>query len=115
MKTTQLIRLFLLIFSGAVLLGNTPVWAEDTSEYTYVSVNYGQFEASIDGGVLRDPCYYDPVVEECKDMTEATEAWICNGEPLEDKSNCRRFNYGNVCFAVGSGVSWGGTSYWFYW
>jgi hypothetical protein len=115
----RIIYLFMPIFFASLIFAGSPAGAQETSEFTYVSVNNGQFEASIDGGVLRDPCYYDPNVGLCVQMARAAEAWFCEtGPPPEGYptawlyENCRRFNYGNICFATGSGVVTGGSNLW---
>ncbi len=115
MKRTQLILLFMLVLSGAVLLGTTPAGAQGTTNITGVRVDNGAVVTDLSGQMPINPCYNPtPTVagSPCYPMIEATDLWICNGEPAPNKGNCRQFNYStfgvayNYWLTIGTSKRW---------
>jgi hypothetical protein len=94
MKKTHLILLFSLVFSGAVLLGNTPVGAQDN--YTLDGFTSGNIEGGLDGQTPIDPCVWaygdetpddpdDPLVWKCWPMVRV-ERIVFSSEGLDDRT-----------------------------
>ena len=121
MKRTQLILLFMLVLSGAVLLGTIPAGAQGTTNITGVRVDDGAVVTDLSGQMPINPCYNPtPTVigSPCYPMVEATDLWICNGDPMSegalepDLTHCRQFNYStfgvayNVWTVIGGIVTW---------
>jgi len=87
MKRTQLILLFMLVLSGAVLLGTIPAGAQGTTNITGVRVDDGAIVTDLSGQTPINPCYNPtPSVtgSPCYPMVEATDLWICNGDPMPE-------------------------------
>ena len=115
MKRTQLILLFMLVLSGAVLVGTIPVCAQVPSDITGVTIDNGHLVTDLSGQTPINPCYNpnptDPL-SSCEPMTLATDFWICDGVPAADLCNCRKHNYStfgvayNVWTVIGGIVTW---------
>ena len=120
MKRTELILLFMLVLSGAVLLGTMPAGAQDTTLITGVCVDNGKFVTSLSGQTPIDPCYNPNPIDctsPCYPMVQATEFWICDGTdgpPTNppDLNKCRKFNYSTLGFAYNRWVNFGGRYIW---
>ena len=117
MKRTQLILLFMLVLSGAVLVGTIPAWAQlqNIADITGVKIDKGHVVTDLSGQTPINPCYNpnptDPL-SSCESMTLATDFRICDGPPAADLSNCRDHNYStfgvayNVWTVIGGIVTW---------
>jgi len=120
MKRTQLILLFMLVLSGAVLLGTIPAGAQGTTNITGVRVDDGAIVTDLSGQTPINPCYNPtPSVtgSPCYPMVEATDLWICNGDPmpegaLPDLTYCRQFNYSTFGVAYNYWLTIGTTKRW---
>jgi hypothetical protein len=114
LKRPQLILSFVLVFSAAVLMGNTPVWADPISSMTGISVNNGKIEGSVSGQSLLTSLYYNPETMAYEPMRELDNLWYCPDNPVQadgsiSTDGCYLFNYSTLCFGVGfSGTSSGG-------
>ena len=115
MKRTELILLFMLVLSGAVLLSTIPAGAQSTTNITGVSVDDGALVTDLSGQTPVNPCYNPtPTVtgSPCYPMIEATDLWICNGPPALNLSNCRKFNYSTFGVAYNYWITIGGQKRW---
>ena len=115
LKRTQLVLVFMLVFSGAVLLGNTPVGAQDTTLITGASFDGGQIVTSLSGQTPIDPCYNpnpDDPLSDCEPMYPAERLYICNEEPVEGLGNCLPFNFSTLGVAYNTWITFGGRSMW---
>lgn len=107
MNRTKLILMFMLVFSGVLLLGNAPAGAQSTA-VTGVEVDDGQIVTTVSGQTPTDPCYRDPTTGQCLPMRPAARLWFCNGNPADDLANCREFTFSSLCFAYNTYLTIGG-------
>ena len=117
MKRTQLILLFMLVLSGAVLVGTIPAWAQlqNIADITGVKIDKGHVVTDLSGQTPINPCYNpnptDPL-SSCESMTLATDFRICDGPPAADLSNCREHNYSTFGVAYNYWLTIGTTKRW---
>ena len=125
MKRAQLISLFMLVLSLAVLLGSSPTGAQtqNIASVTGISVDEGHILTDLIGQTPINPCYRENPADPaspCNPMVLVSELWICDGPPTtipptpEYPQNCSKDNYSTLGFAYNCSVTIGGKKYWLY-
>ena len=112
LKKTKLILLFMLVFSLALLLGNTQLGAEN---YQMTGVTAGNMEGKLEGGNMVEACIR--VSEElCVPMVALKNFYICDGdaevpeEPdVSPGENCYKMTSLSLCAGEGDWWDFGST------